>query len=130
MPNLNSKQARELAINFFALANLIGEYRYEYKESLSTPHKIELKNLYDEISLSGTQMLAISTKLAMDEVKESLLQIDTITIQIKNSIKTLKDIQKVINIATTIVNLGSSIISKNPLAIATAINGVEDAWKA
>ena len=74
MPNLNSKQARELAINFFALANLIGEYRYEYKESLSTPHKIELKNLYDEISLSGTQMLAISTKLAMDEVKESLLQ--------------------------------------------------------
>ena len=45
------------------------------------------------------------------------------------AIKRLKDVQKVVAIATAAVTLGSAIMSMNPGAIASALGGVVTAVK-
>jgi len=124
MSKLTSEQANELANNFLGLAQAIGDFRYQNWNSLLKNENQKLGNLQSSILNYGEDILAFSTMLVMDEVETSLKRIDQITLQIKSTIHTLKNIQKVINIAAAIVTFGAAILNKDPQSITKALDGI------
>ena len=130
MANLTSQQANNLANNFLGLAQAIGDFRYENWNTLSKSENQKLGNFQWSILNCSEDILALSTTLVMKDVGISLKQINEVTIQIKGTIENLKNIQKGIDLAASIVTLGGAIISKNPQTIADSIAGVVDTWNA
>lgn len=129
MLNLTAQQANDLSNNFLGLAQGIGDYRFLNWSDLSIADNQRLGSLQWSILNSGEDILALSTTLVMINVESSLSQINDLTQQIKGTINSLKDIQKAINVAATIVTLGAAIISKNPQGIVSGIQGVVTTWK-
>ncbi|HXS55893.1 MAG TPA: hypothetical protein VN726_07195 [Hanamia sp.] len=129
MAKLTAQQANILANNFLGLAQAIGDYRYENWATLSKGDNQKLGTLQRAILNYGEDVLALSTVLVMNDVADSLNRVNDITAQIKSTIQKLKNIQKVINVATAIVSFGAAIISKDPQTISTTLDSVFDAWK-
>ncbi|HOV11861.1 MAG TPA: hypothetical protein PLL90_08865 [Bacteroidales bacterium] len=130
MAKLTAQQANALAGNFLGLAQAIGDFRYANWDKLTKTENQKIGDSQWSILNYGEDILALSTALVMDEVQATLQQIDDITIQIKGTVHKLKNIQKGINIAASIVTLGASIISQNPKSIAGSITGVVEACSA
>lgn len=128
MANLTSGQANILANDFLALAQSIGDYRYENWNDLTDVQNRQLGSFQRSILNAGEDILAFSTVLVMKDVDDSLNRMDTITSEIKSNIKFLKNIQRVINIASAIATLGSAILGKDPQAISTGLDGVISTW--
>jgi hypothetical protein len=126
MAKLTSQQATGLANNFLGLAKVIGDFRYKNWNKLTKSEKKKLAAFKSQILKSGEDILAISTNLVMDDVQTSLEEINSLSSQIKGTVENLKNIQKGINIAASIVILGSSLISRNPKSIIDAIIGITD----
>ncbi len=129
MANLTSIQANELSNDFLGLGQAIGDFRYNNWNELSQPQNQQLSNLQWSILNYGEDVLALSTVLVMDDVQTSLDKINNITVEIKSTIQQLKNIQKVINVASAIVTFGGAVISKSPSSIGTALQGIVDSWK-
>ena len=128
MANLTSQQANQIAGNFLALAQSIGNYRYKNFERLSKSSNQQIKELHLEILEYADNLYTLSATLVMSDVKESLASINHISAQIDETYKTLQSIQKAINIATSIINLGEAIISKSPQSIADSIKDLQTVW--
>ncbi|MEP6626712.1 MAG: hypothetical protein ABJA32_01965 [Ginsengibacter sp.] len=129
MPKLTAQQASILANNFLGLGQAIGDYRYENWTTLSKADNQNLGGLQWSILNYGEDVLALSTVLVMNDVADSLNRVNDITTQIKSTIQKLKNIQKVISVATAIVTFGAAVISKNPQTISTTLDGLFNAWK-
>ncbi len=130
MARLTSQQAYELASNFLGLAQAIGDFRFDNWNSLTKTQNRKLGNFQWSILNHGEDILALSTVLVMDDVQDSLNNIKEITDEIKNSIESLENVQKAINVAASIVTLGAAIISKNPQSIIDSIQGLAETWEA
>ncbi len=130
MAQLTAEQATQLANHFLGLAQAIGDFRYANWETLSQEENKKLATSQAAILKSGEDIFALSATLIMTDVQTSLLQIKSLTQQIKSTITHLKDIQKAINVATSIVNLGVVIVTINPQGIVNGITGVVNAWGA
>lgn len=128
MAKLTAQQANELANNFLALAQAIGDYRYQNFDNLSKPQNQKIRDLHWSILNYADDLYTLSATLVMDDVQASLASISSVTSQIKATYKTLQNVQKAINVAATVVTLGASILSKNPQAIADSIGGLVDTW--
>ncbi len=129
MAQLTSQQANDLANQFLALAQAIGDFRYNHWNDLSKTQHHQLAGQHWSVLNFGEDILALSTGLIMDDVAGSLKSIKTITGQIKSSLGTLKDIQKGIDIAAAIVTFGAAIISKSPIAIGEAVDDLAQKWR-
>ena len=121
MAHLTSQQANDLANQFLALAQSIGDLRYNYWNDLSKDQHQILANQHWSVLHYGEDILSMSTVLVMDDVSNSLAMIRALTGKIKSTLDALHDIQEGINISAAIVSLGAAIISENPLAVAGAI---------
>ena len=121
MSILSSKQANDLANHFLGLAQAIGDFRYQHWKKLTHSQNQRLGKIQWSILQEGEDILAISTTLIMDEVGESLKQIEQITMKVRTNLKSLKDIKKGIRIAALIVDLGTAILSKDTRVIGKAI---------
>lgn len=128
MAKLTAQQANDLANNFLGLAQAIGDYRFDNWNTLSKTENQKLGNFQWSILSYGEDILALSTALVMDDVQDSLAQINKVTLEIKETIKSLDQLQKAINVAASIVSLGGAIVSKNPQAIVAGIQGVRETW--
>lgn len=128
MAKLTALQANDLANNFLGLAQAIGDYRFDNWNTLSKTENQKLGNFQWSILSYGEDILALSTALVMDDVQDSLAQINKVTLEIKETIKSLNQLQKAINVAASIVSLGGAIVSKNPQAIVAGIQGVRETW--
>ena len=128
MATLTAQQAKFLSNNFLGLAQAIGDYRFDNWNMLSKAENKKLGDLQWLILSYGEDILALSTSLVMDEVQDSLAQINNVTLEIKETIKSLNQLQKAINVAASIVSLGGAIVSKNPKAIVAGIQGVRKTW--
>ena len=126
MAKLTSKQGYELANNFLALAQLIGDYRIKNYNSLTKNQNIKLRQLHKRTLDYSDDLYTMSATLIMDDAEKSLSKLDSITKKIKKSYKSLKDVQKVIDIATRVVTLGASIFSLNPQAIIDSIGNLKE----
>ncbi len=130
MAQLTSQQANDLANQFLALAQSIGDFRYQHWSDLSEAQHQQLASQHGLVLKYGEDILVLSTVLVMNDVSQSLESIKEVSSQIKSTLGSLADVQKGINITTAIVTLGATIISKNPLAVAGAISGLMTSWKA
>jgi hypothetical protein len=126
LATLTPQQATDLANNFLGLARAIGYFRFKNWNRLTKSEKKVLAAFRSDILKTGEDILALSTSLVMDDVQTSLEQINNLTLQIKGTVENLKNIQKGINIAASIVTLGTAIISMNPESVINAINGITD----
>jgi len=129
MARLTSKQATELAGYFLGMAQAIGDFRYDNWNLLSKDDNQKLGNLQWSILNYGEDILAFSTILVMDDVKDSLEKIKSITSMIKDNMHTVKIIQKGINIAAAIVTMGAAIITKNAHSISDSVEGLVKVWE-
>jgi hypothetical protein len=128
MATLTAQQANNLANNFLGLARAIGDYRFDNWNTLSKAENQKLGDFQWSILSYGEDILALSTALVMDDVQDSLAQINNVTLEIKETIKSLNQLQKAINVAASIVSLGGAIVSKNPQAIVAGIQSVRETW--
>ena len=128
MAKLTSKQTNELAHNFLAMAQAIGDYRYENFDTLSKDQNQKLSDLHWSILNYSGDLYVLSATLVIDDVQNSLTSIESITTQIKATYKELQNVQKAINVAASIVTVGASILSKNPQAIGDSIGGLIKTW--
>ncbi|WP_445915309.1 hypothetical protein, partial [Flavobacterium sp.] len=103
MANLTSQQANELANNFLALAQAIGDYRYQNFDTLSKPQNQKISDLHLSILNYADDLYTLSATLVMDDVQTSLTSIGAVTTQIKATYKTLQNVQKAINVAESVV---------------------------
>ncbi len=129
MAELTSTQASALSNDFLGLAQAIGDFRYDNWNNMPQAQNQQLSNLQWSILNYGEDVLALSTVLVLDDVQTSLDQINEITVEIKTTIQQLKDVQKAIGLASAIVTFGGAIISKDPSAIKTGLQGLIDCWK-
>ena len=129
MAQLTAIQANKLADNFLAMANEIGEYRYHNIQKLSASQNQEIGDLHSKALDYADEFYTLSATLVLDDVQASLEKIDGVTAEIKATYKQLQDVQKVINVAASVVTLGAAIINKNPQSIAEALDGLLDTWK-
>lgn len=130
MATLTSQQANELANYFLAMAEAVGNYRYQNFDSLSIPENKEIKDSLEFIRKCANELFTLSATLVMDDVQTSLSEIAEVTNQMKSTYKTLQDVQKAINMAASIVTLGKAILVKNPQLIADATGKLVDCWNA
>jgi hypothetical protein len=128
MATLTAKQANDLGKDFLALAQAIGDFRYDNWNTLSKEDNQRLSDFQWSILNYGEDILALSVILVMDDVEASLTKINTISSKIKGTIQVLKNIQKGIDVAAAIVTLGAAIISKSPKVIADSIDGLVKSW--
>jgi hypothetical protein len=124
--NLTAQQASDLANKFLTLAQAVSDFRYANWDSMSKADNQKLAALQMSILNAGEDITALSTTLVLDEVQSSLTEIYTVSDQIKTTLKSLENVQKGLNIAGSIVNLGSAIISKSPQGVAFAVKGLAD----
>lgn len=129
MATLTSIQASALSSNFLGLAQAIGDFRYNNWNEIPDTQNQQLGKLQWSILNYGEDILALSTALVMNDVQKSLDTINDITVEIKSTIQQLQNVQKVINVAAAIITFGGAVISKNPSAIKTGLQGVIDSWK-
>ncbi|PZX55365.1 hypothetical protein LV84_02503 [Algoriphagus ratkowskyi] len=130
MANLTSDQAIRLSDNFYYLSSSMLDFRVANWEKLSDDDIKELSDIQYSLLSFGENILALSTTLIMDEVVDSLGKINTITQEIKDSIKDLKNIQKGLNVATGILILGAMIINRDPQGIGSSLKDLFELWKA
>lgn len=130
MATLTSQQANELANYFLAMAEAVGDYRYQNFDSLSAQENKEIKDSLEFIRKCANELFTLSATLVMDDAQNSLSAIKEVTNQMKSTYKTLQDVQKAINIAASIVTLGKAILGKSPQQIADATGKLADCWNA
>lgn len=130
MAKLTSTQVNELADNFLALAQSIGDYRYSNNKSLNEAQKKILRESHHRVINYSDDLYTISASLVMDDVSDSLAKLNAITEDIKASYKSLENVQKAINIATSVVTLGASIFSLSPQAIIGSLGNLKEAIEA
>lgn len=129
MAKLTSAQANALANDFLGLAQAIGNFRYDNWNEMSKTQNQQLGKLQWSILNYGEDILSLSTVLVMDDVQASLDKINDITLEIRSTIQKLQNVQKVINVAAAIISFGGAVISKDPSAIKTGLQGVIECWK-
>lgn len=127
MGKLTSKQINELAHKFLAMAQFIGEYRYKNIKGLTKTQNKKLRESHKRTLDYSDDLFTLSATLVMDDIKNSLGKIETITKKLETSYASLRNVQKAINIATGVVTFGASIFSLNPQAIKDALLNLKDA---
>ena len=126
MAKLTSKQVNELANYFLALAQSIGDYRYKNYDSLTDTQNKKLRESHKRTLDYSDDLYTLSATLVMDDIDNSLTLLESITKKIMKSYKSLEDVQKAINIATSVVTLGASIFSLNPQAIIDSMGKLKE----
>lgn len=130
MANLTFEQASQLSENFYQLSSAILDFRVANWDRLSPEEMKELSYAQNSFLRFGEDILAFYTTIVMDEIQDSLEKINTITGEIKATIKDLKNIQKGLNVAASILILGAAIINRDTQGIGTSLKELIEVWKA
>ena len=129
MANLTAEQANELANNFLSVGTEVIKYRQANAGKLSEAETTELTKIHKAILDLADYFFTASALLVMDDVSDSLKTIRETTADINKTYKNLKNVQKAINVAGSVVVLGTAIVKQDPAAIGTAIGEVVKAWR-
>ena len=124
MASLTPTETHELAHHFLQMGQAVGQYRIDNFENLSKTQNKELKDHEKAILGCANDLFAWSASIVMNDVSGSLTTLAKVTKEIETAYKTLKDIQKAIDIAASVVMVGAAVMAKNPDAIATALGGL------
>lgn len=124
MAHLTSEQVKHLADNLLRMTNALGDYRYENFEQLSDEENLQIKNLHNRQLEYTTELYTRSAVLVIDDVENSLNQIETITEHTRELYKKLGNVQKVLDRATAVLTLAAAIISLDTKEITSSIKNL------
>ncbi|HYS94554.1 MAG TPA: hypothetical protein VEL48_14060 [Candidatus Acidoferrales bacterium] len=124
---LTSADALSLSKSFRDLSVAIGDYRFAHWDALSEADRKMLEDEEWSILNASSDMVTKAVGLALDESDPAAKKVQGATATALKAVKTLKDISKVIGVATATVGLAAAVISKDPGAIAKNAKAVFDA---
>jgi hypothetical protein len=124
---LTSADALSLSKSFRDLSVAIGDFRFANWDALGDANRKILENEEWSILNASSDMVTKAVGLALDESDPAAKKVQGATASALKAVKTLKDIAKVIGVATATVGLAAAIISKDPGAIAKNAKAVFDA---
>jgi hypothetical protein len=124
---LTSADALSLSKSFRDLSVAIGDYRFAHWDALSEAERKMLEDEEWSILNASSDMVTKAVGLALDESDPAAKKVQEATASALKVVKTLKDISKVIGVATAAVGLAAAVISKDPGAIAKNAKAVFDA---
>jgi hypothetical protein len=124
---LTSADALSLSKSFRDLSVAIGDFRFANWDALGEANRKLLENEEWSILNASSDMVTKAVGLALDESDPAAKKVQGATASALKAVKTLKDISKVIGVATATVGLAAAVISKDPGAIAKNAKAVFDA---
>jgi hypothetical protein len=124
---LTSADALALSKSFRDLSVAIGDFRFANWDALGDANRELLENEEWSILNASSDMVTKAVGLALDESDPAAKKVQGATASALKAVKTLKDISKVIGVATATVGLAAAVISKDPGAIAKNAKAVFDA---
>lgn len=124
---LTSADALALSKSFRDLSVAIGDFRFANWDALGDANRKLLENEEWSILNASSDMVTKAVGLGLDESDPAAKKVQGATASALKAVKTLKDISKVIGIATATVGLAAAVISKDPGAIAKNAKAVFDA---
>ncbi len=124
---LTSDDAFKLSKAFHDLSVAIGEYRFKNWATLTDDTRKTLENEEWSLLNASSDMVTKAVGLALDESDPGAQKVQASTAAAQKAVKTVKEVGKVISIATAAVGLAAAIISKDPGAIAKNAKSVFDA---
>ena len=114
-------------IPFRDLSVAIGDFRFAHWDALGEANRKLLEDEEWSILNASSDMVTKAVGLALDESDPAAKKVQGATTSALKAVKTLKDISKVIGVATATVGLAAAVISKDPGAIAKNAKAVFDA---
>ena len=124
---LTSADALALSKSFRDLSVAIGDFRFANWDALGDANRRLLENEEWSILNASSDMVTKAVGLGLDESDPAAKKVQGATASALKAVKTLKDISKVIGVATATVGLAAAVISKDPGAIAKNAKAVFDA---
>ena len=124
---LTAADALSLSKSFRDLSVAIGDFRFAHWDALGEANRTLLEDEEWSILNASSDMVTKAVGLALDESDPAAQKVQGATASALKAVKTLKDISKVIGVATATVGLAAAVISKDPGAIARNAKAVFDA---
>jgi len=117
---LSSEQAGDMASYFTTMVEEIDNY-LGTNIGIDPTQEKDLSQMRDQIALVANNFFQTSNTLDIGDAQASIDQIQAITTQISGNLSTLDDINKIVNIAASVVALAQACTTADPESIAKAI---------
>lgn len=127
MPPLTSDDALALSKSFRDLSAAVTDYRLRNSSTLSEADRKALEEKEWNLLNASSDMVTKAVGLILDESEASAKKVQGAAAAAEKAVKTLKEVRKVITIASAAVGLAAAIASKDPGAVAKNAKAVLDA---
>lgn len=122
MPRLSAGEARELAETFYGLSVKLGSYRFANWEKMTAKQRRDIESIEWSLLNASSDFTSMVINLVLDDSGPVLDRVGRVTRKMKNSIKTLERVGKILGIGEAAVRLSGAIVSGSPSAIASALD--------
>ena len=124
---LTSADAFNFSRAFRDLSVALGDYRFGNWTTLSEDARRTLEDEEWSLLNASSDMITKAVGLTLAESDPGGRNVQAAAAAAQKAVKTLKDVAKVINVATAAVGLAAAIVAKDPGAIARNSKAVLDA---
>lgn len=129
MANLTQQQASDLSGYFRDLSETIGDFRDTNIATLSPEDNDRLNDIQWQVEDYSDDIAAGSVSLLFDgDVQTALNQLNSVTGEIKGTLRGLRNLQSAIDVAAGVVTLGKAIVDKDPGEITSALTNLYNCW--
>jgi len=123
MPELTAEHADQLADQALNLKRAVGEFRNRFYDVLTPQQRDDLRSLTITLGDEVDHLTAVAIKMSVDDLRNSMDHLQVVTTGVSEAVAHLNEVRKVLTVATALVDLGSSIMSGDPMAVITALKG-------
>jgi len=121
---LTSEQALDLSQRFRALSVTLRDFRFSHWDELLPAQREAVENSEWSLLNDSSDMITEAVGLALDESETSFLRLQDSTEKAGDALKSLKQIQAIIDVAAAAVGLAGAIISRDPVAVGKSLAAV------
>lgn len=123
---LTADEARELASEFRNLANEVGDHAWDNRSTLSEDDVNALEAKERRLRDSAADMVELAVDLDLAAAGTALAGLKAVTVRAKDTIRNIQQARRVIELATTTLQLAAAITTQNPAAISTSLGALSD----
>ena len=129
MPDLTREQTDELANQALELKKAVGAFRNTFFNDLTQDQRDGLQALANELGDEVDHLTAVAIRLSLDELQETFAHLRDVTAGVKDAAAHLRNVGKVLTVATSLIGLGTAIASGEPVEVVSALNDTAAAVK-
>ncbi len=130
MPNPTPEEALQIAQAFAGFAATVENYRFDHASALSEEQQANLRKMETSLRATSDKIADLGINWALDSVQDAIQGLGAITKKVNADIKTLTDINKVLQVIGVVAQVGAAFATGNPSGIATALAGAVSALDA